>query len=88
MSDNGERSRRLTDVGWVGWTLIISASASIAAAAYNYGASNESLRTMKEAMIEHNKNCAELHRAVQQLAILAQADSIRIDQLYRHQEKR
>ena len=79
---DGEKKRRITDVGWVGWALVVSASASIAAASYNYGANAETLKAMKEAVQEHNKNCMELHRAVQQIAIATQVLDSRVQHLW------
>jgi len=80
-SDDRERNGRITDfkrVGWVGWTLVVSASASIAAAAYNYGSSNQALETLKETQKEHAHACAEVHQAIQHLAIMAEESRQRI----------
>lgn len=81
MEKNGN-SRRITDVGWVGWALIISACASISAAAYNYGVNAESLQAVKEAVQQHNKNCSELHKAVEAIAIATQVLDSRVSHLW------
>ena len=81
MDENG-KSRRITDVGWVGWALVISASASIAAASYNYGVNAETLQAMKDAVQAHNRNCEELHKAVQGIAIATQVLDARVSHLW------
>jgi hypothetical protein len=91
--DSQNRRRRITDVDWVGWALIVSVAASLAAAGYNAGALQNSVTALEEAMRTHNAHCAqmqamyqvqmkELNVAIQKLAILAQDSKTRIDVLW------
>ena len=86
--DDDRKRRRITDVGWVGWTLIASVCAAIAAGSYNFGMANSAVQAMQEAMKEHMARCREFQTGLQNLAVMAQAAEIRISHLEREHQKR
>lgn len=82
MENSEGKKRRITDIGWVGWTLMLTAALSVSAASYNYGISHETVQVLKEEVREHSKNCSEMHRTVQQLAIAVQVLDSRVNHLW------